>query len=69
MEFELSRWGDKSVRLVYWDHRHGNDIVIRLNTDGTAHLIDYNLQDEEVPTEIDLISFLIEEALREEEAD
>jgi hypothetical protein len=39
--WELSEWGgdngDGSVRLVYWDYLHGNDVVIRIDKDGVCY--------------------------------
>lgn len=37
MEFELSQWGDGTIRLYFEDRIHGNDRVYILGEDGRVY--------------------------------
>lgn len=54
MDFELLVWGDGTTRLVYWDYRHGHDVVFILGDDNKA----YTEDDQDVRTEVDLVDVL-----------
>jgi len=62
-KWELSEWGDGSIRLAYWNALSGEDVIIRLEPDGRALLhTGYDENDIEQFMPIDLNPFLREAA-------
>ena len=37
---ELSKWGDGTIRLTYWDSLHGEDVSYILNDDDKVYIED-----------------------------
>ena len=56
-KWELSKWGDGDIRLVYWDWMAGKDVIIVLKNK-KAYLVGW--REAETLTEINLAEFLIE---------
>lgn len=56
-EWELSKWGDGTTRIVKWDYMHGEDVMIILEADGKAYLHHYDENEIEVRTPIDLVLY------------
>ncbi len=57
--WELSEWGDGTVRLAHWNSLTGEDTIIVLNPDGTASLSSYtDDSDTEIYQAINLQQYL-----------